>query len=356
MAEDDQSGEDRTEAPTPRRLEQARQRGQAAVSAEVPSAAALIGATLGFALLLPWALRGLVRDLALPLAEPLALSALPALAGRLGGAAVLVLASLALPAALLALGAGLTQTGFLVSAAGLKPQLSRLSPRAGLRRIASAEALVGHLRTLLKLGALGLAAWLALAPLGAMLAPSARWSAAGLLAGLGTIALRLLVALAAALAALAALDHLYQRLRFHQRLRMSRSELREEMRQSEGDPQVRARLRQIRQVRARRRMLAAVPKAQVVVTNPTHYAVALAYDAERMGAPRVVAKGVDALAARIRAVAEEHGVPLVANAPLARALYAVELEREIPPEHYRAVAEIIAFVWRLKGRATHAPA
>jgi flagellar biosynthetic protein FlhB len=154
----------------------------------------------------------------------------------------------------------------------------------------------------------------------------------------------------AAQAVIAAGDFFWVSLRHSRMLRMSRLDILEEQKETEGDPRVRARLRQIRMFRARKRMLAAVPKATVVITNPTHYAVALAYDREKHAAPRVVAKGVDTLAARIREVAEEHRVPVVANPPLARALYRVELDKDIPAEHYQAVAEIIAYVWRLGAR------
>jgi flagellar biosynthetic protein FlhB len=131
---------------------------------------------------------------------------------------------------------------------------------------------------------------------------------------------------------------------------MSREEVRQEAKESDGNPHVKRRLKQIRMARARRRMLAAVPTATVIVTNPTHYAIALSYDRMKGGAPRVVAKGVDEIAARIREVATEHRVPLVSNPPLARALYRVELDAEIPAEHFKVVAEIIAYVWRLRGR------
>ena len=148
-------------------------------------------------------------------------------------------------------------------------------------------------------------------------------------------------------AAIAAVDFLWVSLRHARGLRMSRHDIIEEQKETEGDPRVKARLRQIRMARARRRMLAAVPKATVVITNPTHYAVALVYDRAKHAAPRVVAKGVDTLAARIREVAAENRVPLVANPPLARALYRVEVDADIPAEHFQAVAEIIAYVWRL---------
>jgi flagellar biosynthetic protein FlhB len=134
-------------------------------------------------------------------------------------------------------------------------------------------------------------------------------------------------------------------------MRMSKEDIRQEAKESDGNPHVKARLRQIRMSRARKRMMTAVPTATVVVTNPTHYAIALLYDREKGGAPRVVAKGVDEVAARIRELASEHRVPLVPNPPLARALYKVELDAEIPAEHFKMVAEVIAYVWRLRGRA-----
>ena len=147
--------------------------------------------------------------------------------------------------------------------------------------------------------------------------------------------------------AIAVLDYGWVMLRHVRGLRMSRHDIQEEKKETEGDPRVKARQRQIRTMRARRRMMAAVPKATVVITNPTHYAVALAYDRAKHAAPRVVAKGVDSLAARIREAAEANHVPVVANPPLARALYQVELDADIPAEHYQAVAAIIAYVWRL---------
>ncbi len=134
-------------------------------------------------------------------------------------------------------------------------------------------------------------------------------------------------------------------------MRMSRQELADEHKQTEGDPAHKAKLRALRRARARRRMMAAVPTATVVITNPTHYAVALAYERGGQGAPRVVAKGMDEVAARIRALAAEHRVPLVANPPLARALHRVDVDSEVPAEHFKAVAEIIAYVWRLRGQA-----
>ena len=157
----------------------------------------------------------------------------------------------------------------------------------------------------------------------------------------------MLVAVLLAQTAIAGVDLLWVRVRHARSMRMSRQEIRDEQKETEGDPQVRMRFRQLRMRRARRRMLAAVPKATVVIINPTHYAVALAYDRAKNAAPRVVAKGVDSMAARIRELAEANRVPLVVNPPLARALHLVELDTDIPAEHFKAVAEVIAYVWRL---------
>ncbi|MDO9709341.1 EscU/YscU/HrcU family type III secretion system export apparatus switch protein [Paracraurococcus lichenis] len=349
MAEGEaKEAEDRTEAPTQRRLERARQEGQVPLSREAVAFATLLAATLAGFLALPplgmeWlrALRGLAEapeggdEAVFALLRAAALAVLP------------VLGAVALAGILASLG----QTGPLLRAEAVLPDPSRLSPRAALRRMLGAEALLDLLRTLLKLGVVGAVLWLSvdLAALQAAL----HQPPGALPALIGRGALQMLVVALGAFGAIAALDLLVVRLRHLRQMRMSREELREELREAEGDPQVKARLRRLREGRARRRMLASIPNATVVITNPTHFAVALAYQRGGAAAPRLVAKGVDAMAARIRAAAEEHGVPIVANPPLARALYRLELETEIPQEHWQAVAEIIAYVWRLQGRAAH---
>jgi len=338
--------EDRTEPATPRRLQKAREDGQVALSRELVGLGSLTGGLLGLMLAVPFAAE-MMRGFRGLMARAHMLD--PAAAA--GGFAWLG-ASVVLPVALLAGGgavaATLLQTRGLVSAKGLRPRLSRLSPMAAIKRIFGAEGAIEFLRTVVKLGLVGAALWWALGDSG-QLPGLMHLPAAGLLARAGQAALDLALAALAAFAGIAALDYLIARQRHLHRLRMSRQDLKEEMRESEGDPQVKGRLRQIRQARSRRRMMAAVPQAAVVITNPTHYAIALAYDQGSSAAPRIVAKGADAVAARIRAAAEEARVPIVSNPPLARALFRLELETEIPPEHYQAVAEIIAYVWRLGG-------
>jgi flagellar biosynthesis protein FlhB len=160
--------------------------------------------------------------------------------------------------------------------------------------------------------------------------------------------MQMLGAVVAILAVVAAADYFFQYRQWYDRQRMSVQEMKEEFRQSEGDPMIKGKIRQLRQARARKRMMAAVPKASIIITNPTHYAIALQYE-RGMNAPVCVAKGVDLIARRIREVAEAHGIPVVENPPLARALHAtVEIDQEIPPEHYRAVAEIIGYLMRLR--------
>jgi flagellar biosynthetic protein FlhB len=350
MAEGQDSA-DRTEAATPRRLERAREEGQVALSREAITWASLCGAGLAAAVTMPALLPGQLAALRL-LLSGLA-EARPAAAATIAlQAGLLALLPMALGALVGAAVATLLQTGFMLNAKALVPDAKRLDPLAALHRLLGPEAVAQLLRTLLKLAVLGLATWWALdlPALGA----SVHQPAGLLLAEAGRQSLRLLIAVLAAFALVAGFDLGWVHWRHASSLRMSREELREEHRESEGDPHIKARLRQIRQTRARRRMLAQVPKAAVVITNPTHYAVALAYEQGQSAAPRLVAKGVDSMAARIRAAAEEHGVPIVANPPLARALYTLEPDSEIPPEHWQMVAEIIAYVWRLRGQVAAA--
>lgn len=353
MAEPGAEHDDKTEAPTHRRLERARQQGQASISAELPGVAGLAGAALALALLLPAAARSLAAQLGGWLQAP-GLGGDPASGPLLAGTlirAVLLIAGVAAMVALPSVLAHLLQTGFLVSSAQMRPQWSRISPASGLKRLVSAETLVGFLKNLVKLAVLGAIVWRVLAGDLALLAAAAEVAPEAILAEAQGPFMRVLSAVLATTLALAVLDVFWTRLRFTRRMRMSRQDLREEHKEAEGDPHLKAKLRRIREQRARRRMMAEVKTAAVVITNPTHYAVALAYDRARDSAPRVVAKGADAVAQRIRAEAQKHDVPLYENPPLARALFTIDLGRVVPPEQYQAVAEVIAFVWRLKTRA-----
>ncbi|MCS6891841.1 MAG: EscU/YscU/HrcU family type III secretion system export apparatus switch protein [Rhodovarius sp.] len=346
-AEDQPEAGSRTEAPTPRRLERARQEGNAPLSREAVGFATLLCATIASVLVLPGALGDGLALLRGAIAH--AGSAAPAAAAR--EALLLALGALwpvLAAAAAAAVAATLAQTRGAIAPKLLAPRLSRLDPLAGLRRKFGAEGWIEFTRSLLKLVAVGAAlAWVAIdLP---RLAAALQQGPGGLVAAAAEGAEKLLFATLGVFALLAAADVLLVRFRWIAQLRMTRQELREELKETEGDPVVKARQRSIRETRGRQRMLAAVPTATVVVTNPTHYAVALRYDPAAAAAPRVVAKGVDALAARIREAAEAHGVPIHRDPPLARALYRLEVDTEIPPEHWEAVARIIAFVLRARG-------
>ena len=344
---DDIHQEDRTEAATPRRLQKAREEGQVPVSRELTGFAGLAAVVLALTLFAPQAAHNLAVRLSVFLAQAHALApGAPAFRGAglawLSGAAPFVLAAM-----LAGTVAVLVQTRFLLSGKPLRVDLGRISPRAGLRRLLGAESLIEAGKSLVKIAVLAFVLWQVLRADLPMLVAAPFGDPRQLLARATAPVLHVMLVALAAQAFIAVLDYSLVALRHGRGLRMSRHDILEEQKETEGDPRVRARLRQIRTLRARRRMLAAVPKATVVITNPTHYAVALAYDRAKHTAPRVVAKGLDTLAARIREVAEVNRVPVVANPPLARALYRVELDADIPAEHYQAVAEIIAYVWRL---------
>jgi flagellar biosynthetic protein FlhB len=351
MAEGDQTQEDRTEAATPRRLQRAREDGQVPISRELANLAGLTAAILALA----YAGTQTWQSTSARLTVFLAHADAPALAGPDGfrlavetmarGMAPFVLATLIGGA-----GAVLLQTGGLLSLTSLHPDLGRLSPRAGLRRLIGSENLAEAGKSLLKLAAIGFAVWQVLAGDVTALTRLPFQDPRLLLAQAGPPVFHVLLVVLGAQTVIAGLDVFLVRFRLARQLRMSRQDLRDELKESDGDPKIKARIRQIRMQRARKRMMAAVPKATVVVTNPTHYAVALTYDRAKNAAPRVVAKGVDSMAARIREMAEANKVPIVANPLLARALYRVELDHDIPSEHYQAVAEIIAYVWRLAQR------
>ncbi len=318
--------EDRTEAATPRRLQKAREEGHVPVSRELTGLAGLVAVSLTLVMAAPGVAHDMTMRLSIFLARAHELSLgapVARLAGQiwLAGAAPFVLAAMFAGIAVV-----LIQTRFLLSGKALKVDISRINPGAGLKRLFGADSLVEAGKSLVKVAVLAIVLWqVLLADLpGLMMAPFGDTSQ--LLARAARPVLHVLLVVVGAQAVLAVLDVFWVYLRHSRSMRMSRQEIIEEQKEMEGDPHIKGRQRQIRTLRARRRMLAAVPKATVVITNPTHYAVALAYDRAKHAAPRVVAKGVDTLAARIREVAEANRVPMVANPPLARALFRVEVD------------------------------
>jgi flagellar biosynthetic protein FlhB len=354
MAEErDQS--ERSEEPTQKRLDDAVRRGDVVKSQEVNTWFIIGAATLNLMIFsgsmgtgLETALRGLIAN-----AHAVAFDGggLMHLIARLGSE---IIAAVAIPFLVLmgaAIAGNMIQHRFLWSAEPLRPALSKISPAAGLKRLFSRQALVNFAKGLAKLAVVGGIMAALLWPERGRLEGMVDTDPMGVLGLTRALSLSTLGVVVAVLAVIAALDYLWQYRQWHERQKMSLRELKEEFKQTEGDPAIKAKIRQLRQTRARKRMMAQVPKASVVITNPTHFAVALQYE-RGMNAPVCLAKGADAIALRIRAVAEEAGVPIVENPPLARALHAtVELDQEIPPEHYKAVAEVISYVMRLSGAA-----
>ena len=352
MADDDAA---KTEDPTFKKLAKGREEGNVPMSQEIKNWLLLMGSTLALLAIVPW-MMGRMARIALPfVAQPEAISAdLDHL--MLVLAEVMVQLGIAL-APLLGLLFLLALVASLVySPKRLLPRLSNFSPIEGLRKMFSLRALLEFAKGIVKLVVVSAVAFGLTAPLLGDIRLMPAMDLIATLTRLHDLAIALFGGAVAVLTVVAVLDLVYQRYSFLKQMRMTKQEVKDEHKQAEGDPLIKQRVRRLRIERARKRMMAAIPRADVVVTNPTHYAVALEYKMETMPAPKVVAKGVDFLAKRIREVAEEHEIPIVENPPLARALYAaVELDEEIPPEHYKPVAEVIGYVMRLKGRLPASP-
>lgn len=359
MAEEDDS--QKTEEPTPKKIEKARGKGQVAMSQEVKSWIILLAAALALYIMAP-PIMGNIRRTGRSILE--SAYAIPVDAANVHRLAIdvltevgLILAPLALLLVVVAVAGSMGQAGLLMAWSKIKPEASKISLIKGFKSKASIRQLVEFVKGVVKLSVVAVVAVGLAVPMfdGITLAPMTDLVSS--LDRLHSIALWLVVGTVAVMTAIAVLDYTYQKYNYIKQLKMTKQEVKDEYKQAEGDPQIKAQIRRIRVQRARQRMMAAVPKADVVITNPTHFAVALEYKMEEMAAPKLVAKGIDTLALRIRQVAEENDVPVVENPPLARALYAaVDLDEEIPPEHFKAVAEVIGYVMRLRGKLPSATA
>ena len=353
MSDEPEKG-DKTEQPTPKRLEDAQRDGQVATSRDLTS---LLLLGVGVMLLSPLGagvFANLLRPLRSLLERPHLLAGdAGALADLLVATGLAVMLTLALPMAAFmaaAILSNLAQHGLVLSLKPVTPKLNRISPLAGLKRLFAPKSLAEALKNIAKVTLVGAAAWLALRPVAAEFVGAMHVPMPDVLGLVQNWLLRGTGAALLVVAAIAVADVMLQRHSHLQQMKMTRRQVKDEAKQTDGDPHVKAKIRQLRMERARHRMMAAVPEATVVITNPTHFAVALRYEPGKMNAPEVVAKGTDAVAFRIRALATEHGVPIVENRPLARALFAdVDLGHAIPQAHFEAVAEVIGFVMRQQG-------
>jgi flagellar biosynthetic protein FlhB len=360
MAEQQDNSQERTEQATPKRLQDAKKKGQAARSRELNTTAVLLtgAATLmlfgrpmgeGIAAMM-------VHGLSLPRELAFDSNLVPTVFGETAMAALMLVLPL-FAAVLVATLAGPAMLGGLVfSAEAIKPKLEKLSPIAGLKRIFSANGLMEFVKTLAKFIVVTGAGLLALRYVAPDLLMAGESNVETAVPGLAATSGWVLLVLSAVMLLIAAVDVPFQLWSHSKKLRMTRQEVRDEMKETEGRPEVKGRIRRVQMEMTQRRMMMAVPEADVVVTNPTHYSVALKYDPSGMAAPRVVAKGADEIALKIREVAAASDVPRVEAAPLARALYfTTRLDEEIPAELFLAVARVLAWVYQVKSAAGGAP-
>jgi flagellar biosynthetic protein FlhB len=348
---------ERTEAATPRKLQHLRDEGKVSKSPEVNSAVAVLagivvlysfGGSL-FSQLQVYTVE-ILQNLSRPDLNDTSMMVLT-IGAFTAFATVLTPLLLAMPVVGVISSVG--QVGLLLSGKSLAPDLDRVNPMAGFKRLLSLRIAVELFKSTLKLGVVGWLLYRAYMSSFPTFLSMAGADLPGALRLFIDTAFSMAMTVGAAFLVLALLDYGYQRWEFLRDARMTKQELKEEYRQSEGAPEIRAAIRRRQKRMAMSRMMQNVPKADVVVTNPTHYAVALSYRGDEMGAPKVIAKGQDLIAQRIKQIAREHDVPVIENKPLARALYAaVEVEQEIPYELFQAVAQVLAYIFALKRRPT----
>ena len=351
MAED-ADPDSKTEDPSGKRLEEAASKGNIARSQEIPHWFVFLAATIAL-----WTFAGLMGRQLIgstrvffeqPEMIPIDPSHLTHLAVELFMNMALAVSPVLGLFVLFSLAGSLIQNPPRFTTERLKPDITKLSPLSGFKRLFSMSNLVEFIKNLIKIIVIGVILFAIIAPELDSLEVLVDLDPVELIPITLHIIARLLGALLVVMFIVGVADYLYQRYNYLKQLRMTKQEVKDEHKETEGDPIIKARLRQIRMQRVRKRMMAAVPEASVVVTNPTHFAVALKYEPDKMDAPRVVAKGADLLAKRIREIATENKVPIVENPPLARALFKVEIDDPIPFELYRTVAEVISYIMRLK--------
>ena len=356
MAEQEQDKSQKTEEPTPKRLEDAHKKGQVAKSQELNHLFMLLSITLVI-LFLSGALFSQIGQAILPFIEsPHAIASDPGNIRRVSfEVGVRLIFILAIPIGILlfsSIGGNIIQHRPVFSAEQLVPKLNKISILKGAKRLFSPRSLVEFAKSLIKLIVIGGVILFVIWPEKKSLTQLMTIDSIQLFDVIKFLSLKVFISIIIIMFFIAGLDFWFQNLEHKKNLRMSKQDIKDEHKQSEGDPHVRARIRSLRAERSRQRMMADVPNADVVITNPTHFAVALEYDGSNMEAPKLVAKGKNKIALKIREIAEENDVPIVENPPLARGIFAsVDLGEEVPPEHYKAVAEVIGYVMKVKGEA-----
>ena len=348
-------GQERTEKATPKRRKQARRKGQVASSREIPSVLILMTA-MGFFYFagswMFWNISGIIGAIyeQLDTLHIDVISDVSALSVVVYKKIFIILFPFFVPVLIAALAGHIGQIGFEMHSQPMRPKLSKFNPISGLKKLVSLKSLVELLKSLFKILIIGSIAFGVVKKEMPKFPALMQQEVGDILVFISTVAFKIFFLVCLALIILAVLDYIYQRWQHEENLKMTKQEVKDERKQSEGDPKVKGRIRKKQMEMAVRRMMEAVPEADVVITNPVHLAVALQFDSAQMVAPTVVAKGAGPVAARIKEIAREHQVPIVEDKPLAQALHKmVEIGEFIPAELYRAVAEVLAYVYRLKG-------
>lgn len=351
MADSDQ---ERTEQATGKRRADFRKKGQVAQSKEVHTAALMTGALLLWTFYAPVFWRSLENILGRmwTIAGDFEVTPLSVMVlfNRIAGQMALLMAPILLMTLVIGFMSSYLQIGWLFTAEPLAPNLSKINPVTGLGRLFSKRSIIEVVKSLLKVLLVGVVAYKVIISEFGHALDLVDMDVKDSVSFLAGTAGRIMLRACGIMILLGLFDFLFVRWEMEEKMKMTKQEQKEEHKESEGDPQIKARIRSLQMQAARRRMMAEVPKADVIITNPTHLSIALAYDRNRMNAPQIVAKGADAVAMRIREIAREHRVPLVENKPVARALFKVDIGREVPEEMFQAVAEILAYVYGLKRR------
>ncbi len=353
MVAEDEDEASKTEEPSERKISKAKEEGDIAISQEAKSFIMFLAMLIVIWLLLPylgrWYLNLSYKFIEMPESIPMDLPHIRLMFFSVSLGLLKILALPFLIFMIFGITANIAQTGFVYAPKKLLPDWNKLNIFAALPKFINMKKVVESLKGIIKITVVTYIAYLVIKPDLSKFELLPTMDTMGILQFIHDLVVLLLFSVAIAVLVIAIADYAYQKYTHLKKLRMTKQEVKDEYKQVEGDPLVKSRIRQVRMERARRRMMDNVPKADVVIVNPTHYAIALEYKMDTMEAPVVLAKGVDNIALRIKAIAEEHDIPIVENPPLARALFAsAELDQTIPPEHYKAVAEVIGYVMQLK--------
>ena len=354
MAE--QQGQEKTEAPTEKKRRDSREEGQVAFSKELPSAALLAGILLTLIASSPLILDAfremtskIFREMSK--ADELSIGSLYGLSGEIFSILLPAFAPFAAIIVLVGIFASILQVGVQITLKAIAPKFNKISPLTGLKRLFSTQSLADFLKSLAKLIIVGIVGYITYMDKITELNGLSVATPEAILEYNFTVVAEVSGKIVLALVAIAIFDYLYQRWHHEKQLMMTKQEVKEETKQTEGDPQLKARIRQIQREMSNARMMQEVPKADALIVNPTHFSVAILYDRDVMEAPEVTAKGTDHMALRMRTVARENNVPILERPELARDLYSnVEIGENIPERFYKAIAEILAFVYRLRRR------